>query len=155
MKTIKGPAVFLAQFAGDASPFDTLEHLAGWASGLGYKALQIPSWDARVFDLQKAAGSKTYCDEVAGLLDRHGLQVSELSTHLQGQLVASHPAYDTLFDSFAPPAVRGKPEARRQWAVQQLLYAAAASRHLGLSAHTTFSGALAWPFFYPWPQHCG
>jgi sugar phosphate isomerase/epimerase len=33
-----------------------------------------------------------------------------------------------------------------------LLLAAKASRNLGLKAHATFSGALAWPFFYPWPQ---
>ena len=102
---IKGPAIFLAQFAGDAAPFNSLDAICGWASSLGYKGVQIPTWDGRLFDLEKAAASKTYCDEVAGVAHRHGLSITELSTHLQGQLVAVHPAYDEAFDAFAPPGL--------------------------------------------------
>jgi sugar phosphate isomerase/epimerase len=152
MKTLKGPAIFLAQFAGDDPPFNSLDAIAAWAAGLGYKGLQIPSWDGRLFDLQKAAESQAYCDEVTGMLAGHGLKISELSTHLQGQLVAVHPAYDTLFDAFAPAQVRGNPSARQSWAVEQLRLAAVASRNLGLTAHASFPGALAWPYVYPWPQ---
>ncbi|HWI87559.1 MAG TPA: sugar phosphate isomerase/epimerase, partial [Sphingomonas sp.] len=152
MKTIKGPAIFLAQFAGDAPPFNSLDAIAAWAAGLGYKGVQVPSWDARLFDLATAAQSQDYCDEVLGTLTSRGLALTELSTHLQGQLVAIHPAYDAQFDAFAPPEVRGDPAARQAWAVQQLEYAAQASRRLGLDAHATFSGALAWPYIYPWPQ---
>ena len=151
MKTIKGPAIFLAQFMGDDVPFDSLENLAGWASGLGYKAIQLPC-DPRLFDLEQAADSQAYCDDIVALLASHGLQISELSTHLQGQLVAVHPAYDALFDGFAPAHVRGNPVARQAWAVDQLLRAARASKRLGLAAHVSFSGALAWPYLYPWPQ---
>jgi len=150
--TMKGPAIFLAQFAGDAPPFNSLDAICGWAASLGYEGVQIPSWDARLFDLEKAAASKAYCDEVAGIVAKHGLAVTELSTHLQGQLIAVHPAFDEAFDAFAPASVHGKPKARQEWAVSQLLAAAKASRHLGLSAHVTFPGALAWPFLYPWPQ---
>lgn len=151
MKTLQGPAIFLAQFAGDEAPFNSLSSMARWASELGYCALQIPSWDARLFDLEKAAESDAYCDEVRGTLAEHKLVVSELSTHLQGQLVAVHPAYDQAFDAFAAPEVRGNPEARQQWAVKQVLMAARASQRLGLKAHASFSGALAWPYLYPWP----
>ena len=151
MKTIQGPAIFLAQFLGDEPPFDSLEHLAQWAAGLGYKGLQLPT-APRLFDLEQAAASQQYCDDVVALLARHGLQVTELSTHLQGQLIAVHPAYDALFDGFAPEHVRGDPAARTAWATQQLLWAATASQRLGLTAHVTFSGALAWPYLYPWPQ---
>ncbi|OYZ37804.1 MAG: AP endonuclease [Novosphingobium sp. 16-62-11] len=151
MKTIKGPGIFLAQFAGDAAPFNSLESIADWVAGLGYKGIQIPSWDARLFDLEKAATSQTYCDEVKGMLADKGLQITELSTHLQGQLVAVHPAFDAQFDGFAPAAVHGNPPARQEWAVQQLKYAAKASANLGLAAHASFSGAFAWPYFYPWP----
>src|SRR5260221_7848 len=152
MRSIKGPAIFLAQFAGDAPPFNSLKAIAGWAGGLGFKGVQIPSWDARLFDLAKAAESQTYCDEVKGVLAERGLQITELSTHLQGQLVAVHPAYDTAFDAFAAPEVRGKPAARTAWAVEQVKLAARASRRLGVTEHATFSGALAWPYLYPWPQ---
>lgn len=151
MKTIQGPAIFLAQFLGDEPPFDTLEHLAQWAAGLGYKGLQLPT-APRLFDLEQAAASQQYCNDVVDLLARYGLQVTELSTHLQGQLIAVHPAYDALFDGFAPEHVKGDPAARTAWATQQLLWAATASQRLGLTAHVTFSGALAWPYLYPWPQ---
>ena len=152
MKTIKGPGIFLAQFAGDDAPFNTLEGIAGWAAGLGFTGIQIPSWDSRFFDLKKAAESQAYCDEILGVAAKAGVAITELSTHLQGQLVASHPAFDTLLDGFAPAEVHGNVKERQKWAAQQLAWAAKASRRLGLNAHATFSGALAWPFFYPWPQ---
>ncbi len=152
MRTIKGPGIFLAQFAGDAAPFNSLKGMAAWAAKLGYKGVQIPSWDARLFDLRRAAESKTYCDEIRGTVASCGLEITELSTHLQGQLVAVHPAYDLAFDGFAPEKLRGNPKARQAWAVEQLLLAAKASANLGLAAHVSFSGALAWPYFYPWPQ---
>jgi sugar phosphate isomerase/epimerase len=150
MKTIKGPGIFLAQFAGNVTPFNTLEGMAHWAAKLGFAGIQIPSWDARLFDLKQAAESQSYCDEIEGVVRRSGLEITELSTHLQGQLVASHPAFDTMLDGFAPAGLDAN--ARQQWAVQQLQWAAKASQRLGLTAHATFSGALAWPFFYPWPQ---
>jgi sugar phosphate isomerase/epimerase len=152
MKTIKGPGIFLAQFAGKVPPFDSLEGLARWASSLGYKGVQIPTSDPAMFDIQQAADSQSYCDDISGMLAEHGVAITELSTHLQGQLLAVHPAYDTLFDGFAAPEVRGNPAARTQWAHDQLLLAARASQRLGLTAHATFSGALAWPYLYPWPQ---
>ena len=152
MKTIKGPAIFLAQFATDTPPYNTLDGIAEWAAGHGYVGVQIPTWDSRLFDLRRAANSKTYCDEVRGSLARHKIAPTELSTHLQGQLVAVHPAYDLAFDGFAPEAVRGDPGKRQAWAVEQLKLAAKASANLGLTTHATFSGALAWPYLYPWPQ---
>jgi sugar phosphate isomerase/epimerase len=152
MRSIKGPAIFLAQFAGANAPFNSLDAIARWAASLGYKGVQIPSWEGRLFDLKRAAESKSYCDEVVGVLGKHGLALTELSTHLQGQLVAVHPAYDLAFDGFAPENLRGNPRARQAWAVEQLLMAAQASSNLGLNAHATFSGALSWPYLYPWPQ---
>lgn len=152
MKTIKGPALFLAQFAGDAAPFNSWDAITRWAADCGYRGVQVPSWDARFFDLARAAESRDYCDELAGVARANGVEITELSTHLQGQLVAVHPAYDEAFDGFAVPAVRGNPKARQEWAVDQVRMALTASRNLGLTAMASFSGALAWPFVYPWPQ---
>lgn len=152
MKTIKGPAIFLAQFAGDEAPFNSLDAIGAWAADCGFIGVQMPSWDDRLFDLDKAAESKDYCDEVNGTLGKYGVQITELSTHLQGQLVAVHPAYDEAFDGFAAPEVRGNPSARQAWAVDQMMKAAKASANLGLTDHATFSGAFAWPYIYPWPQ---
>jgi sugar phosphate isomerase/epimerase len=152
MKTLKGPGIFLAQYIGDRAPFNSLPAIAAWAAGLGFTAVQVPCGNPGLFDLAKAAESQAYCDEVRGILAEAGLEISELSTHLEGQLIAVHPAYTQLFDGFAPAALRGNEPARRAWARGQMLLAAKASRNLGLTAHATFSGALAWPFFYPWPQ---
>ena len=152
MKTIKGPGIFLAQFMGDKPPFNDLLSICKWAASLGYEAVQIPTWETRLIDLAKAAESKTYADEIKGTVESCGLRISELSTHLQGQLVAVHPAYDTLFDGFAPMALRGNPKARTQWAIQQVRYGAKASQHMGLTAHPTFSGSFLWHTFHPWPQ---
>ncbi len=152
MKTIKGPALFLAQFAGDEAPFNSWDAITKWAADCGYKGVQVPSWDGRLFDLQKAASSQGYCDEFKGQAAENGITVTELSTHLQGQLVAVNPAYDTAFDGFAAAEVQGNPAARQVWAVDQVKLALSASKNMGLTEMATFSGALAWPFIYPWPQ---
>jgi sugar phosphate isomerase/epimerase len=152
VKTIQGPGIFLAQFAGSEAPFNSLDSIAEWAAGQGYKGVQIPTWSSQLFDLKLASESAAYCDDLQGTLAKHGVVLTELSTHLQGQLVAVNPAYDSLFDSFAPESVRGNPKARQAWAVEQLHFAAKASQRLGLKCHATFSGALAWPYLYPWPQ---
>ncbi len=152
MKTIKGPALFLAQFAGDEAPFNSWDAITKWAADCGYKGVQVPSWDGRLFDLQKAASSQDYCDEFKGQAAENGITVTELSTHLQGQLVAVNPAYDTAFDGFAAAEVQGNPAARQAWAVDQVKLALSASKNMGLTEMATFSGALAWPFIYPWPQ---
>ncbi|WP_342645294.1 sugar phosphate isomerase/epimerase [Mucilaginibacter sp. CSA2-8R] len=152
MVTIKGPAIFIAQFIGNDAPFNNLKSIAQWAAGLGYKGLQLPTGDARFINLQKAAESKTYADDLNGIVQEAGLQITELSTHTQGQLVAVNPVYDQLFNGFAPVEYHQDMKARQQWAVQQVKYAAKASQNLGLSSSVTFSGALAWPYLYPWPQ---
>lgn len=153
MRTIKGPGIFLSQFISAEAPFNSLDGLAGWAAGKGYKAVQIPCNHPHIFDVEKAAESQTYCDDITGTLAEHGLAISELSTHLEGQLIAVNPVYGDAFDHFAPAGVRGNDAARRAWATSKLNQAAAASEKLGLTAHATFSGSLAWPFFYPWPPH--
>lgn len=152
MKTIKGPAIFLAQFVGSEAPYDNLENIAQWAASLGFQGIQIPSWESSLIDLPLAAESQVYCDELKGMLADKGITITELSTHLQGQLVAVHPAYDAMFDGFAAPEVQGNPAARQEWAVNQVLMAARASKNLGLTTHASFPGALAWPYLYPWPQ---
>ena len=152
MKTIKGPGIFLAQFMGDSSPFNSLKTICEWASQLDYKGIQIPTWETRLINLELAAESKSYCDELKGTVESYGLEITELSTHLQGQLVAVNPVYDSMFDTFAPEAVKNNPKARTEWAVSQLNAAAKASQHLGLTAHATFSGSLLWQNIYPWPQ---
>jgi len=144
---IKGPAIFLAQFAQDVPPYNTLPAITQWVKDLGYIGVQIPGWDSHFIDLDKAAESKQYCEDLKG--QTNGLEITEIATHLIGQLVAVHPAFDILFDGFAPPALRNNPKARTEWAVDQMTRAIKASRNLGLNVLPTFSGALLWHTMYP------
>ena len=152
MNTIKGPAIFLAQFMDDTPPFNDIISICKWVSKLGYKGVQIPTWDSRCINLEKVAKSKDYADEYKEKINSCGVEITELSTHLQGQLVAVNPAYDKMFDGFAPKEYRNNPKKRTNWAINQLLLAAEASKNLGIKVHVTFSGALLWPYVYPWPQ---
>ena len=152
MNKIKGPGLFLAQFAGDKTPFNSFESIVEWAASIGYCGVQIPSWDGRIFDLEKAANDQSYCDELKSVSSKYGVEITELSTHVQGQLVACHPTYDTLFNGFGPDHVRDDHQAKQKWATEQLMLAAKASKRLGLTAHVTFPGALLWHTVYPWPQ---
>lgn len=146
---IKGPAIFLAQFLDDDPPFDSLENITAWAKSLGYKGVQVPADAAHIIDLDKAAESKTYCDELVGRCG--GLEITELATHIFGQLMAVHPAHDALFDGFADPSVRGNPKARYEWAVDRMKKAIIASRNLDKDVTVSFTGALLWHYLYPWP----
>ncbi len=149
---IKGPAIFLAQFAQHEAPFNTLKGITKWAGDLGYKGVQIPTFDGRLFDVQTAYESQQYCDDVKGICADAGVAITELSTHLQGQLVAVHPAYDIPMDAFAPDSVKRNPKARQQWAVDQMIKVAKISNRMGLERSVSFTGALAFPYVYPWPQ---
>ncbi|UMA66815.1 sugar phosphate isomerase/epimerase (plasmid) [Roseivivax marinus] len=152
MKTMKGPGLFLAQFVGAEPPFDSFEGLTRWAAECGYAGVQVPTVESCLMDLDKAATSTGYCDDLKGRAAEAGVEITELSAHLQGQLVAVHPAYDIAFDGFADPSVHGDPKARQAWAVDQVKKTIDAAANLGLTKIAAFSGALAWPFVYPWPQ---
>ncbi|MDQ2905165.1 MAG: sugar phosphate isomerase/epimerase [Chloroflexota bacterium] len=150
MSQIKGPALFLAQFVQDVPPYNTLANITAWARDMGFAGVQIPAWDSRLIDLQQAAESRQYCDDLKGACN--GLVITELAAHLLGQLVAVHPAYDVLFDAFAPASLQGNASARSEWARGEIVKVIKASRNLGLSTIPIFSGALLWHTMYPWPQ---
>ncbi len=150
MKTIKGPGIFLAQFIRDNEPYNSLEGITKWASSLGYKGVQIPTWDSSVIDLKKAAASKTYCDELKATLEKNHMEVIELASYLQGQVMAINPAYEEMFQPFYPDGMKDKE--RTEWAQDQLMKTIEASVHLGTKNISVLSGGFAWPMVYPWPQ---
>lgn len=150
MSAIKGPGICLAQFLRDTEPYNTLENIGRWSAELGYRGVQIPTWDPRVIDLDQAADSKAYCQDLSASLDAIGLTITELAAHLQGQVLAVHPAYETAFQPFYPTGLDDR--ARVQWARDQLIKSVQASAHLGLTTVPVLSGGLAWHMMYPWPQ---
>ena len=150
MRKIKGPGIFLAQFLRDEEPYNNIPNIGRWVADLGYQGVQIPTWDERVIDLAKAAESKDYCDQLKGSLKELGLEITELSAHLQGQILAIHPAYEIAFGPFYPEGLSGKQ--RAHWATEQLKKAVRASANLGLKSVPVLSGGFAWHMAYPWPQ---
>ena len=155
MKTIKGPAHLpgavrrrrgAVQLAATASPNGPLASAT--------RACRSRPGTRRLFDLTKAATSKTYCDEVNGIAPKHGVAITELSTHLQGQLVAVHPAYDEAFDGFAPPRGARQPEGAAGLGGGADASGGAAPRsNLGLDRARRPSPARSpGPILYPWPQ---
>ena len=132
-------------------PFDNLFAITAWAAGLGYKGVQIPSWDRRLFDLNLCAESQTYADEVVGICAEAGIAITELSTHCR-TVSRSESAYDAAFDAFAPETVRGNPGARQAWAVDQ----GDQGRNGGAASGAFGNGQLhriaGLPHLYPWPQ---
>mgnify|MGYP006297313913 FL=1 len=150
MKTIQGPGIFLAQFVRDSEPFNSIEGLGRWVSGFGYKGVQIPTWESSLIDLEKAASSKAYCDEYKGRLAEMGLEIIELGSYLQGQVLAFHPAYAPGFEAFHPKGLKGAEVTA--WATDQLKKTVDASVNFGTSNISAMSGGFAWHMIYPWPQ---
>lgn len=150
MKTIRGPAIFLAQFTRDKAPFNNLDGITSWVADLGYEGIQLPSWDQRLIDLRLAATSKTYCDELRGKIESRGLELVELAAYMQGQVIAIHPAYETLFDAFYPKGMTLKESSG--WATEQLMMTIKASVNFNTKNISVLSGGFAWHTMYPWPQ---
>jgi sugar phosphate isomerase/epimerase len=148
--TIRGPGLFIGQYIGTEPPFDRLEDLAGWAASLGFKAIQIPISDTRLKDIV-GVSQTAIVETISVIVSKSGLAISELSAHRAGALLAVHPAYDEIMDALAAPAVRGRPEARREQAEHDLRRTIALAAALGVDKVATFSGGLAWPFLYPYP----
>lgn len=147
---MKGPGIFLAQFLRDEEPYDNLENLGGWVADMGYKGVQIPVNEGALIDLDKAAESEAYCDDLRGKLADLGLQPTELAAHLAGQCLAISSAYEVAFEGFYPEGLRGNE--RAEWAAGELEKAIRASANMGTDNIPTMSGGFAWHMIYPWPQ---
>lgn len=150
-RSIQGPALFLAQFVREEAPYNSLDGLAAWAAGLGYRGVQVPAWESpRLIDLPKAAESSAYAEDWLARLDAHGLQLTELNAALAGQVMGIHPAYETAFQPFYPAGLN---DAQRvEWATKQLCLSISAAHRLGTRCVPVLSGGLAWHLAYPWPQ---
>ncbi|MBL7697302.1 MAG: TIM barrel protein, partial [Chitinophagaceae bacterium] len=151
MQTISGPGIFLAQIVRDHEPYNNIRSISKWISSLGFTGIQVPTWESKLFNLANAASSKDYCDEYKGMLrEEANVEIIELASYLQGQLVAVHPAYDVLFSSFHPPGLNV--HERSEWATDQLRKTVLASVNFGTKNISVLSGGYAWPYMYPWPQ---
>jgi sugar phosphate isomerase/epimerase len=155
MRTIKGPGIFLGQFAEDKKPYNNLKNICKWVSGMGFVGIQLPLWDKRFVDLELCAGSKTYAAEINGIASDVNLSIVDAGSFIQGQLMAVNPGYDKEFDAFVPDELKGNSQKRTEWAISQLKLSAIACRNLGIESCGVLSGSLMWQSVYPWPPYAG
>lgn len=125
-----------------------LRDLAKTIGGFGYDGIELGVVPNH-FDVEKAAKSKGYCDDVRGILAEQGLDCWAVSAHLQGQLVCD--VYDARHAAFAPKALRKDPKAMRAWAVKMMKLSAKAARNLGVGVVNGFTGSPIWPYLYSFP----
>ncbi len=150
MKQIRGPAIFLAQFYRESEPFNSIGSICSWAASLGYRGVQIPTWERGLIDLDAAAESSGYCEDYSGRLNEIGIEIVDLGSYLQGQCMAFHPAYETGFQPFFPAGLNENE--RLEWAADQLKKSIRAAANLGVKNISVMSGGLLWHMAYPWPQ---
>ena len=115
----------------------------------GYDGVEIASWGDHL-DLKKAATDPAYVEGRQAILKKYGLKTWAISAHLSGQCVGDN--WDPRLDGFAPSALAGKPEEIRKWAIQEVKYAAAAAKNMGVKIVTGFMGSPLWAYWYSFPQ---
>ena len=126
-----------------------LAELAPEIASFGYDGLELACWGDH-FDVRQGAESKAYCDDKRAELAEHGLGVWAISNHLAGQLICD-PNFDARSDGLAPRELAGNAEAKREWAIAQMKYAARAARNLGVDVVNGFTGSPIWHMLYSFP----
>lgn len=126
-------------------PFEELcKKVKAW----GYEGLEIACWGDHI-DVRKASADPAYVEEKKAILKKYDLGCWALGAHLAGQCVGDR--YDERLNAFAPDAVKGKPEAIQQWAIEEMTYTAQAAKNMGCSVVTGFMGSPVWKFWYSFP----
>jgi len=104
----------------------------------GYDGVEIACLGDHL-DLKKAATDAKYVEERQAILKNHGLKVWAIGTHLIGQCVGD--ICEPRLNGFVPSNIAGKPEEIRKWAIQEMKYAAAAAKNLGVKIVTGSMGS--------------
>jgi sugar phosphate isomerase/epimerase len=122
-------------------PFEEVCRLAAqW----GYDGLEIACWGDH-FEVDKALADENYVPGRLELLERHGLKVFAISTHLVGQAVCDYPI-DDRHRNILPARIwgDGDPEGVRQRAAEELKDTARAAKRLGVQTVIGFTGSSIW-----------
>ncbi|MGE4564877.1 MAG: sugar phosphate isomerase/epimerase family protein [Victivallaceae bacterium] len=126
-----------------------LAELAKKAAAWGYDGLELACRGDH-FNVDLAAESQAYCDDIRATLAKHNLGVWSISNHLSGQLVCD-PNNDSRSDMFAPDHLAGNAEGKRAWGIEHLKKSARAARNLGVPVVNGFTGSPIWHMLYSFP----
>ena len=144
MKNTRPVTLFSGQFADIP-----LEKFAQMAADWGYDGLELACWGDHV-DVTRAAKDKKYAKSRKEILAQYGLKCYAISNHLAGQLVCD-PNDDERSDMFAPASCKGKPEAKRKWAIESMKNTARAAKNIGVKVVNGFTGSPIWHMIYSFP----
>jgi len=125
-----------------------LEDLCRKAKGFGYDGLELACWGDH-FEVAKADAA--YCKGKRQLLEKNGLQVFAISTHLVGQAVCDN--IDERHKGILPDYVwgDGKPESVRKRAADEVIRTGEAAKRLGVKVVNGFTGSSIWHLLYAFP----
>lgn len=121
-----------------------LEDVLKYVSGLGYEAVELAAWKgSRHLDINKVlkGGATKYKKAV----ERHGLFISSLSNHLEGQLVLGP------LDSSTDDWYKGSPEEKVKYGMERMKKTAEAAAALDVPVVNGFIGAPNWGAWYIFP----
>ncbi len=127
-------------------PFETFCRKAG---AMGFDGVEIACWGDHM-DVKAAATDPRYVEDRKRILERNKLGCWALSAHLAGQCVGD--PWDPRLDGFAPPQVKGNPDAIVAWATEEMKLSARAAKNMGCKVVTCFMGSPIWRYWYSFPQ---
>jgi sugar phosphate isomerase/epimerase len=118
------------------------------AKSFGYDGLELCTWGDHV-EINKA--DQAYCDAKRALLERHGLQLFTISTHLVGQCVCD--PIDERHKNILPAYIwgDGDPEGVRQRAAKEIIETGKVAQRLGIKTVVGFTGSSIWHMLYSFP----
>lgn len=125
-----------------------LEKVCQKAKSFGYDGLELACWGDH-FEVDKA--NDAYCKAKRKLLDKYGLKLFAISTHLVGQAVSDN--IDERHKSIVPAYVwgDGKPEGVRKRAAEEIIKTGEAAKRLGVKVVNGFTGSPIWHLVYSFP----
>ena len=139
----KPVTLFTGQWA-DLSFEDICQKASAW----GYDGLELACWGDHM-EVHKAAKDPEYVLKKKATLEKYGLNCWAFGAHLAGQCVGD--SYDERLDNFAPEEAKGKPDALREWAIEEMKVTARAASKMGIKVVNGFLGSPIWKYWYSFP----
>jgi len=134
-------------FTGQWADLD-IETVCRKARDFGYDGLELACWGNHM-EIDRA--DDAYCASRKKMLEKYGLKLFAISTHLVGQAVCDQ--IDERHKSILPAYVwgDGDPEGVRQRAAKEVIATAHVAKRLGIKTVNGFTGSSIWPYIYSFP----
>jgi len=135
-------------FTGQWADLD-IETVCRKSVDFGYDGLELACWGNH---MEIAKADDAYCAGRKKLLEKYGLKLYAISTHLVGQAVCDQ--IDDRHKGILPGYVwgDGDPEGVRQRAAREIIATGHVAKRLGIDTVNGFTGSSIWPYVYSFPS---